>query len=198
MSGSYLRSNASRRVRPAVPSVLDVSHGDAASSAGAAAFVQQQTMADEDLPTQTENSALMAYGNAVKSSRLGQLSEPELIHHADQLCCDGFENEAVPLLEEYLSRFEKRANVARLKLADILIKTQQRPQYGLRILDELPSAPLKPRFEKLRQALTRKAHEMIARRCPLELSRSTTGGSGVLPLLARFKGAERSEEEGVA
>ena len=161
MSGSYLRSNAARRVRPAGPAVLDVSHGDAASSAGAAAFVRQQTMADQDLDRQTEDSALTAYENAVKSSPLGQLAEPALILHADRLCSDGFENEAVPLLEEYLNRFEKRADIVRLKLADILIKTQQRPQYGLRILDELPTEPLKLRYEKLRQALTRKAHAMI-------------------------------------
>jgi hypothetical protein len=161
MSGSYLKSNAARRVRPAGPAVLDVSHGDAASSTGAAAFVQQQKIAGQELATETEDSALTEYKNAVKSSRMGQLSEPELIHHADRLCSDGYETEAVPLLEEYLSRFEKRANVARLKLAEILIKTQQRPQYGLRILNELPTAPLKPRYEKLRQVLTHKAHEMI-------------------------------------
>jgi hypothetical protein len=65
-------------------------------------------------------------------------------------------------LEEYLKRFEKRADIVRLKLAEILIKTQQRPQYGLRVLDGLPKARLKPRYAKLRQALAHQAQAMIA------------------------------------
>lgn len=161
MSGSYLRRNAARRVRPAGPAILDASHGDAASSAFAAAFVEQQTAGDQNTAPQKEHFALSDYENAVKSSPSGQLTEPELIHHADRLCIAGFQNEAVPLLEEYLSRFEARADIVRLKLAEILIKTQQRPQYGLRVLDELPREPLKPRYEKLRRALARKAQSMI-------------------------------------
>jgi membrane associated rhomboid family serine protease len=162
MSGSYLKQNAARRIRSGGADPLDISRGDAASSAGAAVFVEQYTIAGSDPTTQIEQSALTAYESAVKASNMGQLSEPELIHHADRLCADGFQNEALALLEEYLNRFEKRADVVRLKLAEILIKTQQRPQYGLRVLDELPREPLKPRYEKLREALAHKAQAMIA------------------------------------
>jgi len=160
MSGSYLRRNAARRVHSG-PTVIDASRGDAASSGNVAAFIEQQTRDSHGPTTQTGPSALSDYENAVKSSKSGQLSEPELIHHADRLCIEGFQNEAVPLLEEYLSRFGNRADVVRLKLAEILVKTQQRPQYGLRVLSELPTEPLKPRYEKLRQALARRAQSMI-------------------------------------
>jgi hypothetical protein len=113
-------------------------------------------------PMRSNDSALAAYENAVKSSNIGQLSEPELIRHADRLCTDGFQNDAVPLLEEYLRRFKHRADIVRVKLAEILIKFQQRPQYGIRVLNELPPGPLKPRYEKLRQSLAHKAQAMIA------------------------------------
>jgi hypothetical protein len=161
MSGSYLRRNAARRV-PSGPTVIDASRGDAASSANVAAFIEQQKFESQRPTIQTGPSALSDYENAVKSSNSGQFSEPELIHHAERLCTDGFPNEAVPLLEEYLNRFENRADVVRLKLAEILIKNQQRPQYGLRVLGELPKEPLKPRYEKLRQALSHKAQALIA------------------------------------
>ena len=83
-------------------------------------------------------------------------------NYRDALNTGGFQNEAVPLLEEYLRSFEKRSDVVRLKLAQILIEVQQRPRYALRMLGELPVEPLKPHYEKLRQSLTRKAQRMIA------------------------------------
>jgi hypothetical protein len=161
MSGSYLRQNAARRVRPIGPVMLDASHGDAASSANVEAFIEQQKTNDQNTTARTGHTTLSDYEKAIQSSNSGQLTEPELIHHADRLCTDGFQNEAVPLLEEYLSRFENRADIVRLKLAEILIKQQQRPQYGLRVLEELPREPLKPRYEKLRRALAHKAQAMI-------------------------------------
>ncbi len=111
--------------------------------------------------TRVGHSVLKDYELAVRSST-GQLSESELIRHAESMCTHGFQNEAVPLLEEYLTRFAARADVVRLKLAEVAIKTQQRPQYGLRVLNELPAGALKPRYEILRQALADNARAMIA------------------------------------
>lgn len=162
MTGSYLPASAARRIRSAGPDVRDVSRGDAASSANAAAFVEQYRKQGEGPAMQAGHTAVTEYEQAIRSSKSGQLSEPELIRHADRMCTIGFENEAVPLLEEYLSRFNQRADIVRLKLAEVVIKVQQRPQYGLRVLNELPSGPLKPRYEKQRQVLAQKAQAMIA------------------------------------
>jgi membrane associated rhomboid family serine protease len=163
MTGDYLRSSAARRARSSGPAVpLDVSRGDAASSPSATAFVDQFGPPVQNAATRVGQTALSDYERAVSSSQSGQLTESELLRHADRMCAGGFENEAVPLLEEYLHRFERRADIVRLKLAEVTISTQKRPQYGLRLLGELPAGPLKPRHEKLRQALTRKAEAMIA------------------------------------
>jgi len=161
LSGSYLKRNAARRVTSLGSDSLNSSSAEAASSANAAAFVEQQKSGEQQAMPRKGGSALSDYENAITTSPAGQLAESELIHHTDRLCTDGFQNEAVPLLEEYLSRFEKRADVVRLKLAEILIKSQQRPQYGLRVLAAFPNEPLKPRYEKLRQALSHKAQAMI-------------------------------------
>jgi membrane associated rhomboid family serine protease len=162
MSGSYLRSSAARRRRSAAKDApRDVSHGDAASSACAAAFVEQFAAPEEKPKAVIGRSAMTEYKQALKSSPTGQLSEPDLLRHADGMCRAGLEIEAVPLLEEYLRRFERRADLVRLKLAEVVIKTHQRPQYGLRLLDALPAEPLKPRYETLRQSLQRQANAMI-------------------------------------
>jgi membrane associated rhomboid family serine protease len=162
VTGSYLRSSAARRRRSAESDLPpDVSRGDAASSAKAAGFVEQFQVRDDKPGTGAGQTALTDYEQSVKSSTSGQLSESELLRHADRMCGSGFENEAVPLLEEYLRRFERRADLVRLKLAELVIKTQQRPRYGLRLLEALPDGPLKPRYENLRQALTRHATAMI-------------------------------------
>jgi hypothetical protein len=79
----------------------------------------------------------------------------------ERLCAEKQFNEAVPFLEEYLRRFEKRAVEARLKLAQLLIEHQQRPSYASRVLAELPAAGLSAPYQKLRKALERKAQAMI-------------------------------------
>jgi membrane associated rhomboid family serine protease len=156
LTGSYMKMNADRR-RSSKPAILNQSHGRAASSALEDAFVQQHI---ETGQVSAKRLAL-DFGRATRTPhRL--LSESELVQHAERLCTEGFQIEAVPLLEEYLRRFETKKDIVRLKLAELAINVQQRPQYGLRVLGELPAGPLKPRYEKLRQALAEKARTMIA------------------------------------
>lgn len=159
MTGSHLKKAARRRRRGRVAGPLDASRGDAASSSSATEFVEQF---EPPRPGRIiGRNAVTDYEQAVEASECGRLAEAELLRHADRMCRAGFPDEAVPLLEDYLRRFEERADLVRLKLAEVVIKTQQRPQYGLRLLAESPAGQLKPRYERMRHALTRQAQSLI-------------------------------------
>lgn len=105
--------------------------------------------------------ALTLYEKAGQNAAGWQLPEKDLLKLVEGLCDAKLPNEAVPLLEEYLRRFEKRAVQVRLKLAQLLIEHQQRPSYASRILDGLPATVVPEAYARLRKALERKAQKMI-------------------------------------
>lgn len=89
------------------------------------------------------------------------LDEPRLKKLIDGLHHDSDWGSVVPLLEEYVSRFPETADRARLMLAAVLIREQQRPRAALRSLDGIREATLKPAQRKLLGTLRRAADEQI-------------------------------------
>jgi hypothetical protein len=89
------------------------------------------------------------------------LPENELLQLAELILAEKLWDAAVPLLEDYLKRFQKRQIQARLRLAKVLIEEQRRPSYAARILGEIPHAGLAEKEEKLRTTLEAKAQKMI-------------------------------------
>ena len=106
-------------------------------------------------------AALALYHKTVHACEGWELPEKELLQLAELVCDEKLWQAAVPLLENYLQRFNSRIVPVRLKLAKILIEQQQRPTYASRILAELPNAGLGEKEEKLRTMLTEKAQKMI-------------------------------------
>ena len=107
------------------------------------------------------NAALTLYHKTVEVCEHWELPEKELLHFAELLCNEKLWNGAVPFLENYLERFEKRLIPVRLRLAKILIEQQQRPSYAARILAELPRQGLSDKEQKIRSSLEQKAQKMI-------------------------------------
>jgi membrane associated rhomboid family serine protease len=70
-------------------------------------------------------------------------------------------SESVPLMEQYVRRFPAKAARVRLKLAQVLVRDQQRPVQALRVLAEIPPGALPEQLEQLRQALEQKATQMV-------------------------------------
>jgi membrane associated rhomboid family serine protease len=68
--------------------------------------------------------------------------------------------ESVPLLEQYVRRFPAKSARVRLKLAQVLIRDQQRPVQALRVLAEIPKDSLPKELEQLRLQLEQKATQM--------------------------------------
>src|SRR5262249_14668487 len=91
-----------------------------------------------------------------------ELPEKELLQFAELLLGEKLWNAAVPMLENYLQRFHKRAIQVRLRLAKVLVGVQQRPTYAMRIMAELPPQGLGEKEVKLRATLEQKAQQMVA------------------------------------
>jgi membrane associated rhomboid family serine protease len=106
-------------------------------------------------------AALSLYQKTMHLCERWELPEKELLQFAELLCAEKRWQEAVPLLEDYLQRFQKRAVPVRLRLAQILIEQQQRPSYGARVLEPIPSEGIGDKESKMRNALESRAQKMI-------------------------------------
>lgn len=114
------------------------------------------------LLTGKKGSAALALFHKTRQACEGwDLPEKELLQLAELILAEKLWNAAVPLLEDYLKRYQKRVIPARLRLAQILIEQQQRPSYAARVLGELPRENLGEKEEKLRTSLEAKAQKMI-------------------------------------
>jgi membrane associated rhomboid family serine protease len=67
---------------------------------------------------------------------------------------------SVSVMEDYLRRVPDPSPRVRLKLAQILIREQQRPAHALRVLAEIREQDLPPSLAPLREQLTRQAEQM--------------------------------------
>lgn len=69
--------------------------------------------------------------------------------------------EAIPLLEDLIERESQDSHRLRLKLAELLLKHEQRPQKALKVLDLIPH-PRPRELEPVRRRLVEQANEMVA------------------------------------
>ncbi len=106
-------------------------------------------------------AALALFHKTVRACETWELPENEVLHLTELLCTEKLWNAAVPFLEDYLRRFEKRAIQVRLRLAKVLIEQQQRPAYASQIMAELPAEGLGEKEQKVRGILEAKAQKMI-------------------------------------
>jgi len=88
------------------------------------------------------------------------LPEPQLLQLIELLHTERKWPESIPFLEQYLAHYTAREIPIRLRLAQVLIEHQQRPSYGLRVMEKLP-ASLGLKFAPLRDKLAAKARQLI-------------------------------------
>jgi membrane associated rhomboid family serine protease len=106
-------------------------------------------------------AALALYQKTLHVCERWELPEKELLQFAELLCTERRWREAVPLLEDYLRRFQRRAVQVRLRLAQILIEEQQRPSYAARVLEPIPRDGIGTKESKMRAVLEARAQKMI-------------------------------------
>lgn len=106
-------------------------------------------------------AALALYEKISHVDKRWKLPEAELVQLIDLLHAESRWIESIPFLEEYLQHFEEQQVNLRLRLARILIEQQQRPNYALRVLADIPAAPLPDAPEKLRVRLREQAQQLI-------------------------------------
>ena len=64
------------------------------------------------------------------------------------------------VMEDYLRRSPKPSARVRLRLAQVLVKEQQRPAHALKVLDEIPAGTLPENLETAARQLRRQAEQM--------------------------------------
>jgi hypothetical protein len=106
-------------------------------------------------------AALALYHKTVHVCESWELPEKDLLQFAELLLTEKLWNAAVPMLENYLQRFQKRAVPVRLRLAKVLVEEQKRPAYAMRILADVPRQGLGEKEEKLRTTVEQKAQKLI-------------------------------------
>jgi membrane associated rhomboid family serine protease len=88
-------------------------------------------------------------------------AEPDLIAMIKAMHAQKAWVPSVPLLQFYCRRFSDRADVMRLKLAQILIRDRQRPAHALRVLGEIREGSLPADLDTICRQLARKAQTML-------------------------------------
>lgn len=68
---------------------------------------------------------------------------------------------SLPVMEEYLRNFPDRSSRMRLKLAQILVKEQQRPRQALKVLAEIPAGSLPENLDAIRTQVAAEAGRML-------------------------------------
>jgi membrane associated rhomboid family serine protease len=113
--------------------------------------------ADGDAP-----AALAAYHRLSRFGAGGHRPvEVDLLGLIKLLHRDGLRQESVPVMETYIDRHPANSGRIRLKLAQILIRDQQRPTQALRILADLPESDLPADLVPIRRQLEAQANRLI-------------------------------------
>ena len=105
-------------------------------------------------------SALAAYDKAMRTVAGWQPSSPNWLELIKGLVEAKEWRTAISVMEDYLRRAEEPSPRVRLKLAQLLIREQQRPAHALRVLAEVPAHSLPDSLEKTRRLLVLQAEQM--------------------------------------
>jgi membrane associated rhomboid family serine protease len=105
------------------------------------------------------DASVEAYDKAARSLP-GWPSQPDLYALIKALHACGAEPDSVRLMRDHCRRYPDKSAKMRVKLAQILLHTCQRPAAALRVLQEIPAGSLAGDLEKARQLLKAQADRM--------------------------------------
>jgi membrane associated rhomboid family serine protease len=104
--------------------------------------------------------ALAAYRDLARMPQGWRPLEPDLLKLIALLQRKGMTAESVPIMGEYVERFPDRAARVRLKLAQVLIRDQQRPAAALKVLAPVTDAELPEDLRLVRRAIEQQARKL--------------------------------------
>jgi len=105
-------------------------------------------------------AAYSAYDKALRTVAGWQPSGPDWLALIKALLDARESRPAVSVMEDYLRRSDAPAPRVRLKLAQVLIRDQQRPAHALRVLSGFDGAPLPEPLDLTRRQLTNEAERL--------------------------------------
>lgn len=145
----YLSSSRPKRRKPATDATSSTSNSDATESV---ASNSKRSMPESSQPAATlkvldrmrelvragkPQAALGEYRKRLRIVNQWPLEADDLQALTDSLFKLKLWDETIPLLEEFIERFPKRADAAHIKLAAICCEVQNRPLAALKLLDQV-------------------------------------------------------------
>ncbi len=115
----------------------------------------------EHLQKQENEAALAVYKKARDRLPRWELSERDWRNLVKGVVELGIWEEASNVLLDYLKASQNPDSRIRLKLAQILIRHQERPAKGLEVLEAIPPGSLPDSLERTRKELARRAQDMV-------------------------------------
>ncbi|MGE3317136.1 MAG: hypothetical protein AB7O26_18620, partial [Planctomycetaceae bacterium] len=92
-----------------------------------------------------------------------KLEEPEMRALVNGLFRAKAWNDAIPCMDEYISRFPSRSDRIRLRRAALAIELEKRPRYAMRLIDQLQEETLEEEDLRQRDRIRMAANQLIAR-----------------------------------
>jgi membrane associated rhomboid family serine protease len=105
--------------------------------------------------------ALAAYQDLARMPKGWRPLEPDLLKLIALLQRSGLTAESVPIMGDYIERFPEKAARVRLKLAQVLIRDQQRPAAALKVLAPIQDADLPEDLRPTRRAIEQQARRLV-------------------------------------
>lgn len=148
------RKPRKKRKRPALDA--DEEGVSRAEQRSARALAQLRGALEADAPYE----ALSAYHNMAKQPEGWRPLEKDILSLIALLQREKLLAESVPVMEDYVARFPEGSPRVRLKLAQVLLRDQNRPSKALRLLAGLAEQDLPPDLRPVRRQMEARARAM--------------------------------------
>jgi membrane associated rhomboid family serine protease len=112
------------------------------------------------LESGSTSEAYASYDKSVRAVPGWMPADPDWLALIQALLTAGDISAAVSVMEDYLRRSPKPSARVRLRLAQVLVKDQQRPAHALKILDAIPDGALPENLGATARQLRREAERM--------------------------------------
>lgn len=105
--------------------------------------------------------ALAAYHDLARMPTGWRPLEPDVLKLISVLQKGGDTIESIPVMGDYITRFPEKAARVRLKLAQVLLREQQRPHAALKVLAPLDELELPGDLHAIRERMEREARRLL-------------------------------------
>jgi hypothetical protein len=155
-AGRHTMSDEERQAADTQAAPPDKRHGESRHRQNDGALLQIRQILRDDQPL----FALRAHERMTRILPGWTLPQSDLCALILALHKKNLWPESVPVMTEYLSRYEEKADLMRLKLAQVLVEHQKRPDQAIKVLGTIRESALDDRGREYLAALRTRAEQL--------------------------------------